>query len=63
MVEKNTSCAKKRVVVRAPWAPVACPPEEDTLWNGHPRVYLPLHERKECKCPYCGTVYVREEAL
>ena len=36
--------------------PVACPMEGTTLWNSHPRVYLPL-EAGAARCPYCGAIY------
>jgi len=26
-------------------------------WNSHPRVYLPIEETGEAKCPYCGAAY------
>ncbi len=35
--------------------PVACPTPAMGLWNQHPRVYLPLREKGEASCPYCGT--------
>ena len=35
--------------------PVACPTPAMGLWNRHPRVYLPLREKGEASCPYCGT--------
>ncbi|MBU0593949.1 MAG: zinc-finger domain-containing protein [Pseudomonadota bacterium] len=37
--------------------PLHCPTPEMTLWNSHPRVYLPLEEKGEALCPYCGTLY------
>jgi uncharacterized Zn-finger protein len=27
------------------------------LWNAHPRVFLPIEQRCEALCPYCGTRY------
>jgi uncharacterized Zn-finger protein len=38
--------------------PVHCPPPGSTLWNSHPRVYLPLGEVAFARCPYCGAEYV-----
>ncbi len=38
--------------------PLHCPMEGDTLWNAHPRVYLPIEDTGEQLCPYCGTRYV-----
>lgn len=36
--------------------PLHCPMEDMTLWNSHPRVYIPM-EKGSGKCPYCGTEY------
>ncbi len=38
--------------------PVHCPLPGMSLWNSHPRVYLPLEENGEARCPYCGAMYV-----
>jgi len=27
------------------------------LWNSHPKVFLPIEETGEAKCPYCGAQY------
>ncbi len=27
------------------------------LWNSHPKVFLPIEETGEAKCPYCGARY------
>jgi uncharacterized Zn-finger protein len=27
------------------------------LWNSHPKVYIPVQETGEAKCPYCGAQY------
>jgi uncharacterized Zn-finger protein len=37
--------------------PLHCPTPEMALWSSHPRVYLPLGEKGEALCPYCGTLY------
>lgn len=41
--------------------PLSCPMPNMTLWNAHPRVYLPIEKTKKTSCPYCGTTYVLEE--
>jgi uncharacterized Zn-finger protein len=28
-----------------------------SLWNSHPRVYLPIEKTGEAKCPYCGAEF------
>jgi uncharacterized Zn-finger protein len=35
--------------------PLHCPLPEMSLWNSHPRVYLPIEKTGAAKCPYCGT--------
>jgi len=42
--------------------PLSCPMPGMYLWNSHPKVYLPVAETGEAKCPYCGARYVLEEA-
>jgi uncharacterized Zn-finger protein len=37
--------------------PLACPGSNMTLWNSHPRVYLPIEKTGWAKCPYCGAEY------
>ena len=38
--------------------PLHCPMDNMTLWNSHPRVYLPIEETGRAKCPYCGAEYI-----
>ena len=40
--------------------PLHCPMEGMSLWNSHPRVYLPIEETGKAKCPYCGADYLLE---
>lgn len=42
--------------------PLHCPLPGTTLWNSHPRVFLPIAETGQEKCPYCGAVYVLVDA-
>ncbi len=37
--------------------PLHCPTLEMSLWNSHPRVFLPIEESGQASCPYCGTVF------
>ncbi len=37
--------------------PLHCPLPETSLWNSHPRVYLPIEETGQAKCPYCGAEF------
>ena len=44
--------------VRPSDLPVHCPLPGSSLWNSHPRVYLPLEKTGYAKCIYCGAEYV-----
>ena len=41
--------------------PLHCPTPEMSLWNSHPRVYLPIEKSGKERCPYCGAVYVLKD--
>ena len=53
--------AAKRYVVSRSDLPLHCPMEDMSLWNSHPRVYLPIEDKGEAQCPYCGAHYVLKE--
>jgi uncharacterized Zn-finger protein len=53
--------AQNRYEVTAADLPVHCPMPGMSLWNSHPRVYLPLAEAGEARCPYCGALYVLKQ--
>jgi uncharacterized Zn-finger protein len=39
--------------------PLSCPMPGMSLWNSHPKVYLPIvDDGGRSKCPYCGADYV-----
>ena len=41
--------------------PLSCPMPGMYLWNSHPKVFLPVEETGEAKCPYCGVQYFLTE--
>lgn len=51
------SCAETTYKVTESDLPVHCPMPGTTLWDSHPRVYIPLDEKTESQCPYCGALY------
>jgi uncharacterized Zn-finger protein len=53
--------AKHRYGVRQSDLPLSCPMPGMYLWNSHPKVYLPVQEAGEAKCPYCGALYFLEQ--
>jgi len=38
--------------------PLSCPMPQMSLWNSHPRVYLPIEQTGWAKCPYCSAEFV-----
>lgn len=38
--------------------PLSCPMPSMTLWNSHPKVYLPIEETGKAKCPYCSADFI-----
>ena len=52
------SNAVKRYEITSKDLPLHCPMPNMSLWNSHPRVYLPIEDSGEATCPYCGAVYV-----
>jgi uncharacterized Zn-finger protein len=40
--------------------PLHCPQPGTSLWNSHPRVFLPIEEQPDGRilCPYCSTEYI-----
>ncbi|MFN0315203.1 MAG: zinc-finger domain-containing protein [Burkholderiales bacterium] len=53
----KTSNTQRQIEVSAQDLPLHCPMPNMTLWNAHPRVYLPIEKTGEALCPYCGTRY------
>ena len=51
------SNAQTLVEVTREELPLHCPTPDSSLWDSHPRVYIPLSDTPEAACSYCGTVY------
>ena len=60
MPEENTipASTEKEYKVSKQDLPLSCPMPNMTLWNSHPRVYLPIEKTGKASCPYCGAAYV-----
>ena len=50
--------AENRYEVSRGDLPLSCPMPGMELWNSHPKVYMPIENSGESKCPYCGAVFV-----
>lgn len=53
----ETANRQRVVEVTVADLPLHCPMPGQSLWNSHPRVYLPIEQKGEALCPYCGTLY------
>jgi uncharacterized Zn-finger protein len=56
--ELQPANAEKVYRVTARDLPLHCPLPDSYLWNSHPKVYLPIEQTGEAKCPYCSASYV-----
>lgn len=56
--KKQTSCSKKTYEISAQDLPLSCPTKDMSLWNAHPKVYLPIDKTGQETCPYCGTHFI-----
>jgi uncharacterized Zn-finger protein len=52
---------QRRIDVSRRDLPLHCPLPSMSLWNSHPRVYLPIEATGRARCPYCGTEYVLKD--
>ncbi len=52
-----TPNAQNQYQVTSKDTPLTCPMLGMALWNSHPKVYLPIEETGQAKCPYCGAEY------
>ena len=56
--EKKQANSEKKYQVTRDELPLHCPLDSMSLWNSHPKVYLPIEESGgKADCPYCGTHY------
>ncbi len=58
MTEDTTPNKERRYEITAKDLPLHCPLPGASLWNSHPRVFLPIDKSGEERCPYCGALYV-----
>lgn len=58
---ERPASAENSYRVRRSDLPLSCPMPDMKLWNSHPRVYLPIEETGQAKCPYCGALYTLED--
>lgn len=52
----------KHYIVKKQDLPLSCPLPSMTSWNYHPKVYLPIEDTGEIKCPYCGNDFILDKS-
>jgi uncharacterized Zn-finger protein len=52
---------QNRYEVTASDLPIRCPLPGTSLWDSHPRVFVPLDEAGFGQCIYCGAEYVQTD--
>jgi len=57
-IQKQPACAEKIYMVHRNELPLSCPTDKMTLWNAHPKVYLPIEQTGTEACPYCGSRFI-----
>lgn len=57
-MSQATPNAETRYEVTKADLPLHCPMPDSSLWNSHPKVFLPIEDTGRAICPYCGAEYV-----
>jgi len=60
-MNSNSSRVHTRYEVTRADLPLHCPMPGQSLWNAHPRVFLPIEQTGKAKCPYCVAEYVLKD--
>ena len=60
-IAEDQSNARNRYEIGHADLPLHCPLPGTSLWNSHPRVFIPVQETGEAHCPYCGALFVLKE--
>lgn len=59
-INTNQDNKEEHIITEAD-LPLSCPTPEMSLWNAHPRVFLPIERLGKVICPYCSTCYVLKD--
>ncbi len=55
------ACEAKHYTVTSADLPLSCPMPSMPLWDGHPKVFLPIAKTGKATCPYCGAHYTLKD--
>lgn len=53
-----TPNTQRRYEVHRSDLPLHCPLPGHSEWNSHPRVFIPVEDTGEARCPYCSAEFV-----
>lgn len=59
--ELESACRDKVYEIGWEDLPLSCPMPGMSVWNAHPRVFLPIHRNGQAMCEYCGARYVLKD--
>ncbi|HET7396208.1 MAG TPA: zinc-finger domain-containing protein [Gammaproteobacteria bacterium] len=54
---QQTPNARRHYEVSRKDLPLHCPMSGMSVWDSHPRVFIPVEATGEARCPYCGAEY------
>lgn len=55
MSEEKKKKIYPEIIVTKKDLPLSCPIKQ--TWDGHPKIYLDMSDKKIINCPYCGIKY------
>lgn len=61
MSNEKQACTKRHYQITQADLPLSCPSRNQSVWDAHPRVYLPIEEAGHYVCPYCSAEYTLKE--
>ncbi|MEE8321363.1 MAG: zinc-finger domain-containing protein [Gammaproteobacteria bacterium] len=59
--EQNAKNEQRVCRITRQQLPLHCPLPDMSLWNSHPRVFLPIEDTGSATCPYCGSTYTLDD--
>ena len=59
--DQRRANAQRHYHVKRADLPLSCPMPDMPVWNSHPRVFLPIEDRGQVKCPYCGAEFTLDD--
>ena len=58
---QKPACAEKIYIINQKDLPLSCPLPDMSLWDAHPRIYLPIEKTGQETCPYCGAKFILQK--